>query len=170
MSNSRDIYVRPLEEGDVSKIMVLLDQVNLVHFNARPDIFKHDTKFSEEDVKRSFIGNEKAPVFVCVEVNEDGSEEVLGHAFCEIQESQGNSVVKPMRNLYIDDICVDEKARRRGIGRRLYHHVVAYAEEEGGFDKITLNVWSFNEAAYKFYLSLGFAPQRTIMEKILRNL
>lgn len=164
----KDLYVRPLEEQDVPKVMDLLEQVNLVHFNGRPDIFKHDTKFTEEDVKRSFIGNEMAPVFVCVEVNSEGKEAVLGHAFCEIQESLGNSVVQAKRSLYIDDICVDEKARGKGIGRRLYNHVLEFAKKDGDFDNITLNVWNFNEPAYNFYIEMGMTPQRTIMEKPLK--
>ena len=168
MDNKREIYVRPLEEQDIEKVMDLLEQVNLVHYNGRPDIFKHDTKFTEEDVKNSFIGNEMAPVFVCVEVDEEGMEHVLGHAFCEIQESLGNSVVQAKRNLYIDDICVDEKARGMGIGRKLYDYVLSYAQKDGDFDFITLNVWNFNEPAYNFYINMGMNPQRTIMEKKLK--
>ena len=164
----REIYVRPLEEQDVPKVMDLLEQVNLVHYNGSPDIFKHDTKFSEDDVKSIFIGNEEKPVFVCVEVDDEGLEHVLGHAFREIQENLGNSVVKAKRTLYIDDICVDEAGRGHGIGRKLYEHVLAYAEADGDFDNITLNVWNFNEPAYNFYLSMGLTPQRTIMEKTLK--
>ncbi len=168
MSKEREIYVRPLEKQDVPKVMDLLEQVNLVHYNGRPDIFKHDTKFTQEDVENNFIGNEMAPVFVCVEVDEDGMEHVLGHGFCEIQESLGNSVVQAKRTLYIDDICVDEEVRGKGVGRKLYEHILRYAEKDGDFDNITLNVWSFNEPAYNFYLSMGLTPQRTIMEKRLK--
>ena len=163
-----ELYVRPLEEQDVPKVMDLLEQVNLVHYNGRPDIFKHDTKFTEEDVKTSFIGNEMAPVFVCVEVDSEGLEHVVGHGFCEIQENLGNSVVQAKRTLYIDDICVDEKSRGQGIGKKLYEYILAYAEKDGDFDNITLNVWNFNEPAYNFYLSMGLTPQRTIMEKSLK--
>lgn len=168
--SEREIYVRPMEDQDVNKVMDLLDQVNLVHFNGRPDIFKHDTKFTEDDVRHNFIGNEMNPVFVCVEVDESGSEEVIGHAFCEIHENMGNSVLKAKRSLYIDDICVDEKSRGKGIGRKLYEHVLKYAEKDGDFDNILLNVWSFNEPAYKFYLEMGLKPQRIFMEKVLREL
>lgn len=167
--NDRELYVRPLEAQDVAKVMDLLEQVNLVHYNGRPDIFKHDTKFSEEDVKNIFVGNIDKPVFVCVEVGPGGEEQVLGHAFCEVQENLGNSVVKAKRTLYIDDICVDEKTRGAGVGRMLYNHVLDYAKADGDFDNITLNVWSFNEPAYNFYLSMGLTPQRVIMEKTLKE-
>lgn len=164
----KELYVRPLEEQDIPKVMDLLEQVNLVHYNGRPDVFKHDTKFTEDDVKNSFIGNSMAPVFVCVEVGEDGLEHVLGHAFCEVQENLGNSVVRAKRTLYIDDICVDEDCRGKGVGRKLYNHVLEYARKDGDFDNITLNVWNFNEPAYNFYINMGMTPQRTIMEKPLK--
>ena len=165
--SEKSIYVRPLEAQDVPKVMDLLVQVNLVHYEGRPDIFKKDTKFTEEDVEHNFIGNEMNPVFVCVEVEEDGSEHVLGHAFCEIHENLGNSVLQAKRSLYIDDICVDENERGKGVGRKLYEHVVAYAEKDGDFDNILLNVWAFNEPAYKFYQEMGLTPQRIFMEKVL---
>ena len=165
MSENIGHRVRPLEEMDIPKVMDLLEQVNLIHYEGRPDIFKHDTKFTYDDVKNHFIGNEMAPVFVCV----DKDENVLGHAFCEIQENLGNSVVRAKRSLYIDDICVDKEARGQGVGRMLYQHVLDYAMKDGDFDNITLNVWNFNEPAYNFYLDMGLTPQRTIMEKTLKD-
>lgn len=165
--SEKNFYVRPLEAQDVPKVMDLLVQVNLVHYEGRPDIFKKDTKFTAEDIEHNFIGNEMNPVFVCVEVDDDGSERVLGHAFCEIHENLGNSVLQAKRSLYIDDICVDETERGKGVGRKLYEHVVSYAEKDGDFDNILLNVWVFNESAYKFYQEMGLTPQRIFMEKVL---
>ena len=162
-----EIYVRPLEAQDIPKVMDLLVQVNLVHYNGRPDIFKKDTKITAEDVEHNFVGSEMNPVFVCVGVDDAGNETVLGHAFCEIHENLGNSVLQAKRSLYIDDICVDEESRGQGIGRKLYEYVLSYAEKDGDFDNILLNVWAFNEAAYNFYTELGMKPQRIFMEKVL---
>ena len=165
--SEKSLYVRPLEAQDIPKVMDLLVQVNLVHYNGRPDIFKKDTKFTAEDVEHNFVASEMNPVFVCVEVDEAGNEEVLGHAFCEIHENLGNSVLQAKRSLYIDDICVDENSRGKGIGRKLYEYVLAYAEKDGDFDNILLNVWAFNEPAYNFYIEMGLKPQRIFMEKVL---
>jgi ribosomal protein S18 acetylase RimI-like enzyme len=48
----------------------------------------------------------------------------------------------------------------------LYEYVREYAKA-GGFYNITLNVWSCNPGAVKFYESLGFVPQKYCMETIL---
>ena len=71
-----------------------------------------------------------------------------------------------IRTLYIDDICVDENARGRHVGKTLYEYVVSYAEQQG-FYNITLNVWSCNPGAVKFYEAMGLVPQKIGMEKVL---
>ncbi len=48
----------------------------------------------------------------------------------------------------------------------LYDYVLEYAKKTG-FYNITLNVWTCNPGAMKFYESLGFLPQKIGMEMIL---
>ena len=67
---------------------------------------------------------------------------------------------------YIDDICVDENARGKGVGKAVYEYVRAWAKEEGYYN-LTLNVWSCNPGAMKFYLAMGLTPYKTGMETIL---
>ena len=68
--------------------------------------------------------------------------------------------------LYIDDLCVLEGCRGKHIGSALYNEVVRYAKMRK-CDAITLNVWEGNDAAKAFYEKMGFAPQKTVMEKVL---
>ena len=63
---------------------------------------------------------------------------------------------------------MDEAIRGRHIGRKLYDHVLAYARENGCYN-VTLNVWSCNEAAMKFYRSCGLKPQKVGMEILLQD-
>ena len=74
--------------------------------------------------------------------------------------------MKPMKSLYIDDLCVDEAMRGRHIGRALYEHVVSEAKKSGCYH-ITLNVWSLNEKAQRFYEKCGLKPLKTVMEQVL---
>ena len=71
-----------------------------------------------------------------------------------------------IKTLYIDDLCVDENLRGRNIGKELYNAAVEFAKENGCYN-LTLNVWSCNESAMKFYESCGLVPQKTSMEIIL---
>ena len=71
-----------------------------------------------------------------------------------------------MRTLYIDDICVDEQARGKHVGKQLFEHVRAYAEKLG-CGAITLNVWEGNDAAMAFYRKLGMSVRKTCMEMMI---
>ena len=173
--------VRRATERDIDGILKLLIQVDMVHHIGRPDLFKGPATKYNADELREIIKDDTKPVFVCVEdednvndVNEGTCVEpvshndtiVLGHAFCIHQQINNNPVMTDVRTLYIDDICVDENARGRHIGKLLYDSVLDYAKKEG-FYNITLNVWSCNTGAMKFYEAMGLKPQKIGMEKIL---
>ena len=154
--------VRRAEIKDIEKILDLLIQVDMVHHNGRPDIFKGPvTKYTGEQLE-DIIKDDNRPVFVCV----DDDDKVLGHAFCIHQQIQDHKHLTDIKTLYIDDICVDEAARGKGVGRMLYEYVKEYAKEKG-FYNITLNVWECNPTAIKFYESMGLKPQKIGMETIL---
>ena len=74
--------------------------------------------------------------------------------------------LKPFKTLYIDDLCVDEDKRGMHIGRQLYDYVVEFAKVAGCYN-LTLNVWSCNTGAMKFYEKCGLVPQKVGMELIL---
>ena len=155
--------VRRATEKDIPRILELLVQVDMVHHNGRPDLFKGPaTKYNEEELK-VLLADEEKPVFVCV----DEEDRVLGHAFCIHQQVIGNSVLTDVRTLYIDDICVHEDARGKYVGKALYEAVVEYAKAHD-FYNITLNVWACNPGAMKFYEAMGTVPQKICMEKVLK--
>ncbi len=154
--------VRRAEEKDIPQILKLLIQVDMVHHNGRPDIFKGPaTKYNDKQLKELFM-REQDPVFVCV----DEAGNVLGHAFCVHKQEKDNNVITDIKTLYIDDICVDEEARGKHVGSTLYEAVKKYAQENDYYH-ITLNVWTCNPVARSFYESLGFVPLKTEMEVIL---
>lgn len=148
--------------SDMQGINKLLNQVLMVHHNGRPDLFKANVKkYTDEELEESIEDNNK-PIFVAV----DDNEEVLGYAFCVFQQYINNNILTDIKTLYIDDLCVDEGKRGMHIGKALYEYVVGYAKSENCYN-ITLNVWSCNESAMKFYEHCGFVPQKVGMEKIL---
>lgn len=154
--------IRRAENRDIPGIMKLLVQVDMVHHEGRPDLFKGPaTKYTEEELAGILL-DEVTPVFVCV----DDNGMVLGHAFCVIENEPGNHVLRKIKTLYIDDICVDENVRGRHIGKRLYEYVIEFARSISCYN-VTLNVWSCNPGAEKFYESMGMKPYKTGMETIL---
>ena len=152
--------IRRAEIKDISGIISLLHQVNMVHHVLRPDLFKpHTTKYNEQELE-VLMGDDSKPIFVF----EDGK--ILGHAFCMITKVKGDKLLQDIKTLYIDDICVDENARGKHVGKALYEHVRDYAQSIG-CNNITLNVWDGNDAALSFYRNMGMKVQKTTMEIVL---
>ena len=152
--------IRIARKSDIKRIIELLHQVNMVHHVIRPDLFKpHTTKYNEQELE-DLLSNQSKPIFVY----DDG--EVCGYAFCQISEVKDNLLLQDVKTLYIDDICVDENARGKHVGKALYEYVRDYARSIGCYH-ITLNVWEGNNAAVSFYRSMGMQVQKTTMETIL---
>lgn len=154
--------IRRASGKDIDGINKLLCQVLMVHHNGRPDLFKSGAKKYTDEELALIIEDDARPIFVAV----DADEEVLGYAFCIFQQHINNNILTDIKTLYIDDLCVDEDKRGMHIGRALYDYVVDFAGKEGCYN-LTLNVWSCNTGAMKFYESCGLIPQKIGMEKIL---
>ena len=153
--------IRFAKEKDIPKISDLLLQVCTVHHNGRPDVFKLGRKYSEDELKEILADKERP---ILVSADENGS--VLGYCFCIFQQHKDNSVLTDIKTLYVDDLCVDENMRGRHIGKELYEAALKLARENGCYN-LTLNVWSCNPSAMRFYEAMGMLPQKTYMEKIL---
>ena len=152
--------IRKAEPRDLNAVNRLLRQVLAVHHDGRPDLFREmGKKYSDEQLLALFADPE-TPVFV---YDMDGS--VLGYAFCALQHS-ANGSLRPLTTLYVDDLCVDEKARAQHIGTSLFAYVKDFAKEKGCYN-ITLHVWECNPGARSFYEALGMQPQYTSMELLL---
>ena len=150
--------IRRAEKRDIPGIIELLHQVDMVHHMIRPELFKPNTTKYDEHELEDLLGDDTKPIFVF----EDGT--ILGHAFCMITEVKDDKLLQDIKTLYIDDICVDEKARGKHVGKALYEFVHDYAKSIG-CNNITLNVWEGNNAALNFYRNMGMSVQKTTMEK-----
>lgn len=152
--------IRKARPSDIPVLTGFLEQILLVHHQARPDIFKDSgSKYSPEELEK-LMSQDHTPIFVYE--NED--KQVLGHLFVTIKESK-SSVLKPIKTLFIEDLCVDAEARGQRIGEQLFQFAEDFAKEIGCYN-LTLNVWNDNAGALRFYERLGLKPQETVMERV----
>lgn len=156
-----NIKVRRAESGDLAVVNKLLYQVEDLHRVGRPDIFKPgEKKYTDEQLLQIFK-SELTPVFVAVE-----GDAVLGYVFCIVQQTVGAKCIFNHKTLYIDDLCVDESARGKGVGKILYDYAIDYARSIGCHN-VTLHVWEKNPGARAFYEKMGMGVQQTTMEVVL---
>jgi len=154
--------IRRATEKEIPGMNRLLAQVLMVHHVGRPDLFKSGAKKYTDEELKGILSDDSRPIFVGV----DETGEVMGYAFCIFQQHIDNHILTDIKTLYIDDLCVDETLRGQHIGRQLYDHVVQFARDNGCYN-VTLNVWSCNESAMRFYEKCGLKPQKVGMEVIL---
>ena len=154
------MIIRRANENDTGAILNLLSQVLEVHAWIRPDIFiSGTTKYSAEDLARMYPDDDR-PIYVA---EEDGA--VRGYAFCQIRRPSAAAppMMVPRTEFYLDDLCVDAWARRKHVGLILFDHVKQEARRLG-CDRVILNVWEGNDAALKFYRSMGMKTRSRMME------
>lgn len=156
--------IRRAQIKDRNRINELLLQVCLVHHKVRPDLFKYGAKKYTDEQLTAMIQDDMTPILVAV----DEEDIVQGYAFCIFKQLPNDNILTDIKTLYIDDLCVDEVCRGKHIGRKLYEAVLAFAKEHGCYN-VTLNVWSANESAMKFYETCGLQPQKVGMEVILKG-
>lgn len=150
--------IRRAKNTDIDRLNALLYQVQQLHADGRPDIFKSGAKKYTTEELEKIIADDMTPIYV---YEEDGM--VMGYAFCIYQITQETEQVYYRKVLYIDDLCVDEPYRRKHIGEKLYEYVLDIARDNG-CHSVTLNVWSVNPSAEKFYQKMGMQPLKTTME------
>lgn len=155
-----DIEIRRAEEQDIPDIDRLLNEVNLVHHEIRPDLFSVGRKYTDEQLK-VMVHDDGKPIFVAA-----SGKQFLGYCMTQIQQIVGDTIRTDVKTLYIDDLCVDENIRGQHIGQKLYEYVKDFAKANG-FYNITLRVWEGNVNAQKFYEKMGLRPQATYLETVL---
>lgn len=154
--------IRRAKEKDIPRLLQLLGQVLELHAKARPDVFvSGTTKYSEEELK-TMIGDDYNPIFVAV----DDSDEVIAYAFCQLKTQPFTSTMVPFRSFFVDDFCVDEKARGQHVGKELFEFIKQQAISRDCYE-VTLNVWRGNDGAERFYEKMGMQTKERQMEYIL---
>ena len=153
--------VRFAKENELDHINELRKQVNDLHVKGKPDVFKPG--FSDE--LRDFINviwnDPEQEIVVAVT---DGT--ICGFAIIHHINKPENPFMKERDLLDIDEFCVDEAYRRKGVATDLITFIKGYAKEKG-FHRIELNMWEFNRGALAFYESVGFETYRRYMEIML---
>ncbi len=115
--------IRRAEKKDMPAIHRLLSEVLEIHAAIRPDIFIPGTTKYTNDELQDILEDDETPVFAAV----NDQDELIGYAFCVMQQPPFSTNMIQHRTLYIDDLCVDEKARGQHVGKDLLDYVKQYA-------------------------------------------
>ncbi len=155
------MFIRFAKEDELDRINVLRKQVNDLHVEGKPDVFKPG--FNEE-LQNYVYYIFKDPEQKIVVADKDG--EICGFAILHHIYKPENPFMKVRDFLDIDEFCVDEKHRREGIATAMVEFIKNFAKEQG-YHRLELNMWEFNQDALAFYEAAGFETFRRYMEMFI---
>ena len=153
--------IREACPSDFDAISNLEYQIFHLHINARPDMIKPRSEPFGKDYFEKCLKDENIKIFVYIE-----NEKILGHCITKQWTYDNHHMFYDMKLLEIDDLCVDENARGKNIGRQLFNRARDYAKEIGAA-RLELMVWGFNKNARQFYEHLGMSERISRMELII---
>ncbi len=142
---------------DAEAINVLRKEVNDLHVAGRPNHFMAGFGKELQDHVYLYL----AGGFGYAAVDEEEGQ-IIGMVMVDYIDRPESPYRYAERFAHIAEICVDEKHRRQGVGKRLLDFVKADAKAKG-FSRIELDVWAFNDAL-AFYEAEGYTVFRRFLE------
>ena len=150
--------VRFAEEKDLEKINALRKQVNDIHVEGRPDIFKAGFGSEIRDFAKVIINGENSDIIVA-----ECNGVICGMACVDYVNKSETPYSKARDFYHVQEIAVDANHRRQGVAKELLEFMIADAKKRN-LGKIELDVWEFNDSAIEFYQAVGFRQTRRWME------
>ena len=155
------IIIRKAEIEDFNKVHRLIMQVHKLHVKERTDIYKDIDPMSFEEFKNELSNSNNIYLVAQLENN------IVGICFSQIKETSNIRIMKDRKIINIEDICIDEKYQRNGIGKKLYNQIIQIAKEKN-IHNVELTVWNFNKNAIRFYENLGMNVKNLKFEQKIK--
>lgn len=144
------MQIETATERHINAIIPLSLQVQNIHVDLFPHIFKPPVEEELRDFFRDTLRDESARIFLA----RDG-EHFLGYCLMRINEHPENPFCHARRLIYIEHICVDASCRHRGVGKQLLDEVRNLALQLR-IDRIQLDFWTANQNAGRAFRAFGF--------------
>ncbi len=147
--------IRGAEAFDYDSVELIMKQVQRLHVNWRPDIYKPaDSVYSREYFEKLISENR-----LLVAEQEGVVVGLLSFMYRHVESDK--QVTRDV--LFVDDLAVREEFRGQGIGTRLLQIMKDKAKREQ-LDGLELQVNARNTAARKMYETFGFTEKSINME------
>ena len=150
--------IRNAVAGDEELLAKLNGFVQDIHLEQRPDDFKPTTIPELAGWYRSLLERPTARMWIA----EEGGLPV-GYILAIVHQRADNPFCPDRHWCELDQIAVDPKYRRQGIGRSLILRAIAEVTADGIRD-IEATSWSFNQVTHVVLRRLGFVPKTVRFE------
>lgn len=138
------LLVRGAEPGDVTALASLIEEIERFYGAIEVQPFEE----REAQVEQALFGT---PPLASVILAEIGGEMVGMAAYSFLWPAAGST-----HSLFLKELYVRPRGRRRGVGKRLMGEIRAVAEARPGCSRVEWMTDRDNDASIAFYRSLGF--------------
>lgn len=152
--------MRNAKFSDFNDVNNLMLELHNLHVKNRNDIFKATDSPMKEEYFKDLLNNKDAKLFVIENLE---NSEIVGYSNLKLMNTPNIDIVVKSKYIYIDDFCIKQAYKRKGIGKKLFNFILEYAKQQG-VESVQLNVWSFNEDAIEFYNFMGMKERNVRME------
>lgn len=146
----KDMRIREATPEDVNALVELNSHVQSIHALALPAIFRNSLSKNEvADTFKKLIGDRNALWLI--------AEDERPHAYllAEFQDRPATCFKLAQRICNLSHIAVRPDSRKQGLAKALIAALVLRAKARG-YERIDLDVWSFNREAKAVFAKLGF--------------
>jgi GNAT superfamily N-acetyltransferase len=147
------IRIQAASSADADTLARLNQYVHTLHVDKAPHVFKPLTREAAAAAFTSLLSRDDARAFIAYV---DGR--ATGYILVFVVDRAETAFGFARRWLYIDQISVEPRSRRHGVGRELLNAALGYARS-AGLHEIEVETWVFNEVAQAFVASSGFEPK-----------
>ena len=133
------MIIRPAEEQDLERVNVLRKQVNDLHVEGKPSVFKANFYDGLSDYIYEIQNDDKKEIIVAI--NEG---EIVGYAVLAHINRAETPFMYERDYLDIDEIGVDKDLRRHGVASEIISYILDGAKDKG-FKRVQLKMWEFNQ-------------------------
>ena len=152
--------MRNAKFSDFNDVNNLMLELHNLHVKNRNDIFKATDSPMKEEYFKDLLNNKDVKLFVIENLE---NSEIVGYSNLKLMNTPNIDIVVKSKYIYIDDFCIKQAYKRKGIGKKLFNFILEYAKQQG-VESVQLNVWSFNEDAIEFYKFMGMKERNVRME------
>ncbi len=154
-----NVIIRDAVEADIGDIIKLRRQIDDYSAFLRPEQFISANLYNEQTVI-SYYEAEKSRVIVGVHPQTD---EIIAYAVLNTERTIARTIYKERSMIYVNDLCVSEAYRGKGIGRVMFQFVIDYANKMN-VDAVELDVFACNKEAVGLYESMGMKDKHRRLE------
>lgn len=148
-----------LQANDAGILLPLLEQVQKLHVDACPDIFRGDAPLAERDAfLRQFIAREGVTALVCLQ-----QDTAIGYLIYELRERGLSALKQAARVGFLHQVGVEAAHRRRGIASALLEEMKTRLRAAGA-TSIRSEHYAFNAPSAQLMTSAGMQPLRITVE------